>query len=646
MLLVGLLCLFMGTVFFFGLLRGLRESFLASCLAHGIYTLAVSEILGALELFSPEYITWSWILPVVIWGILLSLISPERVIRNMIQRIRQRVFEIRGFDLWLAVMMLILALISLTVAVFGLPNNWDSLTYHLPRIVFWLQNRSLDCFPTDDYRLLYNPPFTELAQAHVKILSGGFESAMNLVQWAAYVQLILAVTIIAEALGARQKEQLVTALVVSTMPPLLLQASTTQNDLLMTALLCTALAFWLKSVAHFSALRWGLGILAAGLALATKATTFIFLPFIVLVPVIYELRNRRVFAVLALILVLIPSVGWMSRNQSSFGSPFGYHDDGLMQEKTNYYRNGYFSLTQGIGCTAKSISLFFATPSSRVNSAIERTVRWVHDLMGENPDDERLRWYDMVYHVPTVGPHEDNPPMLWHFLAALFLWIVIIRATFQKRRITIQGQLALLFLLGLVVTCVYVKWMPWNTRFLVAWLVLLFAVAGKIINVWPIRIKKAVCVFLFLLALPFALFSMKRSVVSFSPNISGTPLHFVGVFKKDDALRYSAANPDRALDLAELVKAVSEIHPKHIGIMRKGIDPVIYPFMALIRKELPHASFHYAQLNNQSVSLKKSAAPLNVVVTVGSPGTLPDNSAYSLGFTNTYGSIWIPRPEK
>jgi len=39
------------------------------------------------------------------------------------------------------------------------PNNWDSLTYHMSRIMYWLSNENLNHFPTHILRHLYQPPF-------------------------------------------------------------------------------------------------------------------------------------------------------------------------------------------------------------------------------------------------------------------------------------------------------------------------------------------------------------------------------------------------------------------------------------------------------------------------------------------------------
>ena len=62
------------------------------------------------------------------------------------------------------------------------PNNWDSLTYHMSRIMYWIGNESVNHFPSHVLRHLYQPPFTEYVIMNINLLNGN-DYFSNSVQW-------------------------------------------------------------------------------------------------------------------------------------------------------------------------------------------------------------------------------------------------------------------------------------------------------------------------------------------------------------------------------------------------------------------------------------------------------------------------------
>jgi hypothetical protein len=67
-------------------------------------------------------------------------------------------------------------------ACFAPPNNIDSLSYHLPRQVIWMQQGSVENYPTSSLRQIAMPPLTEFAVLHLMVLTGS-DRYHNLVQW-------------------------------------------------------------------------------------------------------------------------------------------------------------------------------------------------------------------------------------------------------------------------------------------------------------------------------------------------------------------------------------------------------------------------------------------------------------------------------
>ena len=87
------------------------------------------------------------------------------------------------------------------VAAVAPPNTNDALTYHMPRVVHWIQDRSVAFYPTHILRQLYLSPGSEFILLHFQILSGSDHLA-NFVQWFSMLGSAVAVSLIAKELGS------------------------------------------------------------------------------------------------------------------------------------------------------------------------------------------------------------------------------------------------------------------------------------------------------------------------------------------------------------------------------------------------------------------------------------------------------------
>src|SRR2546421_610773 len=110
-----------------------------------------------------------------------------------------------------------LLLAELVVALVSAPNNYDSQTYHLPKIEHWVVQRDVDFFATRIHRQVSIAPGAEYLLLHLRLLTGG-DGFYNLVQWGAGLGCVLAVSRIAAQLGGDRRAQLISALVVGTAP--------------------------------------------------------------------------------------------------------------------------------------------------------------------------------------------------------------------------------------------------------------------------------------------------------------------------------------------------------------------------------------------------------------------------------------------
>src|SRR5262249_2538151 len=110
------------------------------------------------------------------------------------------------------------------IALVAPPNTWDSLTYHMSRVMHWAQNRSVSHYPTHIQRQLHHTPWAEFAILHLQLLSGNDRFA-NTVQWFAMLGSVTGVSLIAKQVGADARGQIFSAVIAATIPMGILQAS-------------------------------------------------------------------------------------------------------------------------------------------------------------------------------------------------------------------------------------------------------------------------------------------------------------------------------------------------------------------------------------------------------------------------------------
>ncbi|MEH1054957.1 hypothetical protein V6U89_07045 [Micromonospora sp. CPCC 206171] len=127
-----------------------------------------------------------------------------------------------------------LVLVELLVALLAEPNNFDSQTYHLPKVEHWVAQGSLDFWPTAIHRQVTIPPGAEYLLLHLRLLTGG-DALHNLVQWAAALGCLVVATRVVAQLGGGRRAQLLTAFLLATTPMVALQATSTQTDLVAAA---------------------------------------------------------------------------------------------------------------------------------------------------------------------------------------------------------------------------------------------------------------------------------------------------------------------------------------------------------------------------------------------------------------------------
>jgi hypothetical protein len=168
------------------------------------------------------------------------------------------------------------------------PNTWDSLVYHLARAALWGQTGHVGYISNAyDGRLNGNPPNAELALTYVLDVTRN-ERFAAFVQLAAALSCGLGIFVLARRLHIERGAAVFGALLFLTLPIVLLQASTTQNDLVAAAMLIAAAAF----LTGTSRTELSLAAVATALAVGTKVPALLGLPVLFLIALVARPKTR------------------------------------------------------------------------------------------------------------------------------------------------------------------------------------------------------------------------------------------------------------------------------------------------------------------------------------------------------------------
>ncbi|GAA4679007.1 hypothetical protein GCM10023263_12750 [Phytohabitans rumicis] len=365
-----------------------------------------------------------------------------------------------------------LVLVDLVIALLAEPNNFDSQTYHLPKVEHWAAQGSLDFWPTAIHRQVTIPPGAEYLLLHLRLLTGG-DGLYNLVQWAAGVGCLVVATRIAAQLGGGRRAQLVTAFVVGTTPMVALQATSTQTDLVVAAWAGCVATLALDGLSRRATPASVLALGAAtGLTAITKTSGLIGAgPMLVLwgVAQLRLARWRTVAASLGVVLVAAAFAGpFLLRVYDEFGHPLG---PPRLRDSVPMQRHDPGSvLVNGlrIGQTALD------TPIAPLRSASAAAITGFADLIGVDPQDRATTFGRTEFPVRAWYPDEDRVSFP---LAGALVLIGGVLALARPPKPRVRAYAAACAAC-VILHSAMIKWQPWGNRLLVYALVLAAPLAG------------------------------------------------------------------------------------------------------------------------------------------------------------------------
>jgi hypothetical protein len=401
------------------------------------------------------------------------------------------------------------AAVLLAIAWTSPPNNTDSLAYHMAKVAHWAQEGALVHYPTAYEPQLTLPIWSEAAILNLRLLWGDDRPA-NLVQLFSLAMSCVAAAQVARRLGAGRGGQILSAVLVGSLPIAILEATSTQNDV--------AAALWLACLAYFavdehfrglSALDLSLAGICLGLALLTKGTLLIPGPLFAAWILIRRVkragrRGVRDAGVVASLAVLL-NLGYWARNLQTYQSPLGSLQD--------IRAHTYSRLTPG-GVAAswiENLALNLATPSEAVNAWIIDFVRGLRPDTGGGSSQFGLAW---AWNNENLA---GNPV---HLGVAAFGLVGVVALWLQKRS-TVHGLamgyaaiLLVSFFLFFSLLDFDIYGVRYQIPFFVAMAPIVGLAAGEALR--P-RAVLAAALILLLLGMPWVLLNGSRPAIGLKP---------------------------------------------------------------------------------------------------------------------------------
>jgi Dolichyl-phosphate-mannose-protein mannosyltransferase len=574
--------------------NGWRASAIYAATIWGVVALFLTELLSAFRALAVSEIAAGWLLVDLAAAFYVFRVTRPWSFRSILEPFQGALSKLDDLELaFLAGMLMILAAVGM-IGVISPPNTTDAMVYHMPRIVHWLENRSVSFYPTNELRQLRMPPWAEYAMLQVHALSAG-DRLDNLVQWFSFAGSLPGVSLIAGRLGAGLRGQVLAAVLCATIPSVILEASGAKNDCVVSFWL-VAMVFYLLCYLERQTIGNALGFGSAlGLALLTKSTAFILAPPLIafmLVPLPSAPARRGTLWARGLLIAGFLALSLNSlhffRNYQLFRSPLGPSAE--FPPRGFKYTNDQFGLRPAISNILRNLALHSTTPSASVNRGMEAGIRAFLRALGENPDDPATTWDYTEFHIPPLNLHEATAGNSMHaglifLVCAILLW----------RWRTVETRLALLLAGGLVAAfllfCVVFKWQPWHTRLHMPLFMLWTAVAGMVLpRSLPRGVAAGLGMVLFFQAAPAVFANQLRPLLGTSGwNILTTP-------------RADLIFTDRGDLLTPYRDAVKFLEAQHCGEVAIDVssEQFEYPLLVLLGDRNGNRPVRHAFVTNPS----------------------------------------------
>jgi hypothetical protein len=591
-------------LFFLGLRRGhgVREAFVqAFIVLFGVVAIA-TELLSVFNALTFQGLALLWAILAVFTTMLAWRLTDRAHVVESFNAIRVHMrSEATATRLCMVFIGGIMAA-TLAVAIAAPPNTWDSMTYHMARVAAWIQHGNVQFFPTAIERQNWQLPLGGFVVLHLQLLSRS-DLFANLSQWTCFVVCIVLVSLVIKEFSQPLVVQVFGGLAMATLPEAILQASSTQTDLVC-GVFCLAFAFYLiRSARDATCLDSVYAGISVGLALLSKGTGYVYVGAIGLtLGVAYLARGGgRIRSIMSRdivwmsLLALVLNIGHWSRSYAVYAQPLSSSTISLGIEEC--------SVSTVWANVVRNAALHLGVPDASVNQAATRLIK---SLLGNEVNNPATTWPGTRFGV-DFSLHEDTAGNGLHFILVFFALAGIRRAAVAERGLFLAWAGSVV--VGALFFSLYLKWQPWNGRLHTPLFILampVVAVMGS--SLWRSRlwVSTLLSCLLFIAAIPFLLGNETRPLL---------PLNGVSIFTRDRIDMMLLVRPDLRRTYPMAIRAALDKKPAEVGLIL-GEDDWEYPLWVLSGKSASRQwpEFRHVVIPNLTRELEMGRALPDVII--------------------------------
>ena len=555
-----------------------RESILITTMTEMLCIIFFVEGLSVIRALDHLSLVWAWFIFSILLSIIFLIVKGEIPALHIPKRV-SRISIVTSY--------LLIFQIGLTgyLAFTLVPSTWDSMTYHLGRIVHWEQEKSVMHYATHIDRQVQMPPAAEFLMLNSYLLTEN-DQFVNYTQWTAMIISLIGVSLITQHLGGDKYQQLAAAAICAALPMGIYQSTSTQNDYVVAMCIVCLVSFLINLHQEPKKIVWWIGAgIALGLALLTKGTAYIFVSIIILITGISLLKkvgviySIKIFSVIGLLALLI-NAGHYTRNYNLYRSPLG---------PSTGYQNEVFTLGSLSANIIRNsmihvIDKTTIVPIDQVGHSITSLLFSIYKLTEFGTTDSRITLSgpsDDVFESPLgLRANEDLAGNPLH----LILIVISIPMAFF-----LIGKYVKTYILGLVLMFLlfsaYLKWQIWGSRLQLPMFVL-----------WAPVISIALFRWRLLNLIPIIAMAMSFLWISAEPTRLTTLL--TG-FESRSSGYFGSMGQDNFLDYKSVANSIMKSECKSVGLVISE-DTREYPLWMMLRENGFNGRIEHVKVSNQT----------------------------------------------
>lgn len=518
----------------------------------------LTNILSCLNLIYGEIIACFWL---AFFILLLSLILTRRK--------KWKMPSISG-SYWLPI---IISVFTLIAAIAYPPNNYDVMTYHMPRVAQWLQNHSLACYPTNIDRQIGMAPFNAMI-ALQSYAPAKFDYFVNLGQWFAYLACMVAISRLAALLNASANMRNAAIVFAATLPPAIIQASNTDCCLLVSFFILSMAIeciIWIRAKEERASTAIIFG-LCLGFAILSKGSAYpIALPFVCLIAwhCLRHPHRSFIYGMLAALLVIVINVPHFARIMTGEGSMVAGAERNILKHPTpaTFLNNVIYNFVSN-------------HPILLSHGGKEKLANFSEKLGIKQTDTEIFPFGALEEPFDYYSTFDTYAPNVGQSIIIIFIFFAVLLKKFHPPLIYSCAVLAAFILFCLVLT-----WHAWNARIQLS----LFLLAAPIAGMYIASLKKAhlrifIMIALCILAYPPLFECVERPLLPFhffNKNTTNA-MHFLVAPREKLFFNGGSEYSEAYIGAADFIASKN---PKLVGV-NTGSNGLEYPLWNMLYKRM------------------------------------------------------------